>query len=236
MTGELASLVPFAAHVAFVYYVIARSELMRWFWEGWLQAPNGLPLNEDDIRAIDEATQLIRARLPASRVKVLVTAPSRFGQFRRMLDGLLSCPMCSGFWLGLLVGWMFPLPVIDAGVFGKWFSCVRFCFGGIYGLVLCPIVIGAMHWLRAMETSEANMERSEAHSLRMEAIAHDGVQTTNNGLRELLSRPIDGVMMPEPPPPSRPLQAVPAEVLPIRPAAPAVSEPAVPPSKPEGVA
>lgn len=207
MTGSLSALVPFGALVAFVYYVLARAEITRWFWQGVLQAPPRVkppagarftcyrcgqptamppcfsraedrytfshcincpppqPVPLTPTRPLDPVFDLTDAydldnRTPmtseeiaqlhreiAARPPLPVSALYLTSRLRAFFDRLLSCPMCSGFWLGLACGWAFDLPA----------PMIRFqwVWGGVYGLVLCPILIGAMRWVQHQEHREA---------------------------------------------------------------------------------
>lgn len=137
MTGSVASLVPFAAIVTFVYYILARAEITRLFWEG-------------PRRALDHI-----AALPPDDPAWGTRRMTFVMRFWTFLDSLLSCPMCSGWWIGLAFGWTFDLPV-SAWAVRAWsgLPVVQILAGGIYGLVLCPVVLGAMYRLRHQEAME----------------------------------------------------------------------------------
>lgn len=140
MSGTPLALIPFAALVAFLYYVVARAEITRWFWEGYLQAP------PEFIPAPDGRPE------------------AHTHPIRAYFDALLSCAMCSGFWIGLALGWAFDLPVpawhAHLGPYAGF--GLAFSFGGIYGLVLNPIVMGAMYALRFGEAQSAYNEQAGA--------------------------------------------------------------------------
>lgn len=164
MTGDLSSLVPFGALVAFAYYVVARAEITRWFWEGRLQEPF------------------------ADYHPTTIREPSFGTHVRRFLDRLLSCPLCSGFWIGFALGWAFDLP-------SPWKRFQPF-MGGVYGLILNPIIQGAMHWLHAMEHAEAMDEHRRVRDESMDA-RMDRVVSAQQDIARVVS-PTMGVIAPDP--------------------------------------
>lgn len=196
MTGSLSSLVPFGALVTFLYYVLARAEITRWFWEGWVQAvpvvtqsckslcpgyPESvfcaLAIRHPDKTCVghDSFGHLVEwkpERRPWARPQP--QDARRAARFRAFLDRLLSCPMCSGFWLGLSVGWAFDLPV-------PW-KPFQIAMGGVYGLILCPIILGAMSWLRHMEHDEAMDAQRSEESRAMHAIAAQTQDTLSGAM------------------------------------------------------
>ena len=70
------------------------------------------------------------------------------GRVREFLDGLLSCPACSGFWLGLGLGAVGVRPMVTGYA---WLDVV--C-AGLAGVYTTPVCQGVMLWgLRATTLS-----------------------------------------------------------------------------------
>lgn len=186
-------LVQFTVAVVAAYYLVARAEVTRWWWEGILQAEprwrgagnrapyfchhcrartwdhpsrtrdgmhhpatcincadhsGELPLTaeiEAEIDAIppmsaDVAEYMQRCRegkLTPEEAAELIKwhetppAPTLGTIIRQWLDRLLTCPACSGFWLGIAA----------YGLLGDWapHTALRWLWGGAYGLLLCPL-------------------------------------------------------------------------------------------------
>ncbi len=67
--------------------------------------------------------------------------PGVWGVIATAIDGLLTCPACSGFWIGLIVGhWLAPRGLEHL------FPGVQMVAHGLLGMVGVACLYGIMHW------------------------------------------------------------------------------------------
>lgn len=72
-----------------------------------------------------------------------------WSRYPKWIDALAMCPRCSGWWIGLVAGFV----VLPPSPASSWWA--QHLWAGVYGLVINPIVFGAMMWHQSQEDAAA---------------------------------------------------------------------------------